>query len=284
MTRRLMIFWDYDTQWGADRSRSTGGPKDWGRMEFENTERLLELHAFFSVPACFAVVGAAALPGERPYHDPNQIRRIAQMGHEVASHSMHHEWLPALSKNHLFQTLRQSKDALEQCLGKPVVSFVPPYNQPFDFPSRLSISLSERREVQVDRTDIPRMCAGLREAGYLFTRISYHPVYERIWRMGFGKQNGRLSKLERVKDVTCIRLKMRGGFPGEALAFLANSTANTSILVAYGHPHALHSGNAQDERYLIPFLEQVQQLVAAGELKIVLPRLLVHSHSSWNKA
>ena len=60
MAGKLIIFWDYDTQWGADRSRSPGGAKTWGNLEFENTERLLELHAQYGVPACFAVVGAAA--------------------------------------------------------------------------------------------------------------------------------------------------------------------------------------------------------------------------------
>src|SRR5262249_26670813 len=90
----LVVFWDYDTAWGADRSREPGGPKSWGPLEFEHTERLLELHAEHGVPACFAVVGAAALPGERPYHDPGQIRRIAAAGHEIGSHSFRHEWLP----------------------------------------------------------------------------------------------------------------------------------------------------------------------------------------------
>src|SRR5438309_3867691 len=90
----LVFFWDYDTQWGGDRSRSPGGRKAWGAAEFENTELLLELHAAHDLPACFAVVGAAALPGERPYHDQAQIRRIACAGHEIASHGFEHEWLP----------------------------------------------------------------------------------------------------------------------------------------------------------------------------------------------
>ena len=45
MTGRLLLFWDYDTQWGADRSRSGNGPKAWGEDEFVNTERLLPLLA-----------------------------------------------------------------------------------------------------------------------------------------------------------------------------------------------------------------------------------------------
>ena len=135
----FMIFWDYDTQWGADRSRSNGGPKKWGPQEFENTERLLDLHAEYNIRACFAVVGAAALPGPRPYHDPDQIRRIHAAGHEVGSHSFHHDWLPGLNREALNETLARSKAALEDCIGAEAISFLPPWNPPFDYPRRLSI-------------------------------------------------------------------------------------------------------------------------------------------------
>src|SRR6476661_7448064 len=61
----LLFFWDYDTQWGADADRvnKPGSNTSWHRFEMENTERLLDLHAQYNVPACFAVVGASALPG-----------------------------------------------------------------------------------------------------------------------------------------------------------------------------------------------------------------------------
>ena len=36
---RLIFFWDYDTQWGGDRSRLPGGRKEWGRLDFENAAR-----------------------------------------------------------------------------------------------------------------------------------------------------------------------------------------------------------------------------------------------------
>jgi len=145
VTGTLLFFWDYDTQWGADRSRNPSRSRTWGQFDFEHTERLLELHAEYVVPACFAVVGAAALPGQRPYSDPAQVRRIHAMGHEVASHSFRHEWLPGLDRHSLLEALRASKNALEQCVGASVISFVPPYNQPFDYPPGWSFSLSERR-------------------------------------------------------------------------------------------------------------------------------------------
>ena len=114
----VVIFWDYDTQWGADRSRNPRGAPTWGPLEFPNTDALLELHARYGVPACFAVVGAAALAGSRPYHDPDQIRRIHQLGDEVASHSFRHEWLPGFDPAALDETVRHSKDALDSASAR----------------------------------------------------------------------------------------------------------------------------------------------------------------------
>ena len=64
---RLVVFWDYDTQWGADADARRGLPPAPGALEFACTERLLELHARFEVPACFAVVGAAACAARAGY-------------------------------------------------------------------------------------------------------------------------------------------------------------------------------------------------------------------------
>src|SRR5207253_6695103 len=83
----LLLFWDYDTQWGGDRSRAGRGPQPWGALEFEETDRILDLLDAHGLRAAFAVVGAAALPGYRPYHDPVQVRRIHERGHEVGSHA-----------------------------------------------------------------------------------------------------------------------------------------------------------------------------------------------------
>ena len=275
--KKLLIFWDYDTQFGADRTRSSA-PADWGALEFDNTSRLLDLHASFGIPACFAVVGAAAQPGERPYHDPAQIRQIYAAGHEIASHSLYHDWLPGLNEAQLLDTLRQSKDALEQCIGAAVTSFVPPYNQPFDFPARGSFSLSERRAARGGRTDIPALCRALAETGYSFCRIAYQTPLERARRLlGFdGPQRpSRPTALEEVEGVTCLRLSHSAGFGGQIMADLG--APGSEFIVAYGHPHSLTRGGSQDERHYLPFLERVQALAAAGSLQVVTPRQLLSS-------
>ncbi len=271
----MLFFWDYDTQWGADRSRSPGGAKTWGRLEFENTERLLELHAKYNVAACFAVVGAAALTGHRPYHDPAQIKRIYSAGHEVGSHAFQHEWLPALNWKALLETLRSSKDALEQCVGAPVTSFIPPFNQPFDYIKKGSFSLSERRECGGERTNLRRLCAALGETGYSFCRVSYRPLSQRIAELLARRRLDRPSGREEIADITCVRLNTPGGFDAPAIKMLERCADEGGLAVVYGHPHSLLSGGTQDQTYLIPFLEKVDQLRQAGRLQVRLPSDIV---------
>ncbi len=272
---KLFIFWDFDAQWGAVRSRAPGGAKSWGPLDFENTERLLEIHAQAGIPACFAVVGAVALIGERPRHDPALVRRISSMGHEIASHSMYHEWLPGMGYTKLIDSLRDSKNALEQAAGCPVLSFVPPFNQPVDHLPAGSISLSERMQAGKDRIDLRRLCQALGETGYRFCRVSYSPFFERFLRQLGLNRRSHPSFPEEINCITCLRLNTRAGFQRDALTLLDRCAQQGGLAVVYGHPHSLHSGNAQDELSLLSFLEKANSLIASGRLQAALPGQLV---------
>jgi hypothetical protein len=282
MTRpaTLLLFWDYDTQWGADRSRSGGGPKQWGALEFPNTEQLLEIHATYEVPACFAVVGAAALPGSRPYQDPDQIRRIHEAGHEVGSHAFKHDWLPGLNRRALLETLRESKDALEQCIQSGVVTFVPPYNQPYDYPQGWSFSLSERREAKEERTDLRRLCEALKETGYEFCRVAYRPLLQRLAERLRGRRLDQIAQREQISGVTCVRLNTPGGFDLPAQQMLDRCAEAGGLVVAYGHPHSLLSEGVQHKRHLLTFLEKVKDLRRQGRLQVRLPSEMVSDGES----
>ena len=156
----------------------------------------------FRLATLAAVVGSVALPGDRPYHDPKQVRQIHAQGHEVASHSHRHEWLPGLSPAQLMETLRSSKAALEDCIGSPVRSFVPPFNQPFDYLAGQSISFAERREAGARRTDLQRLCETLGETGYRFCRVAYRPLAQRLREWWAGRRLDRPSRVERIASVT----------------------------------------------------------------------------------
>ena len=267
----LLVFWDYDTQWGADRSRNPRSTKDWGALDFEYSERLLELHEQYDVAACFAVVGAAALEGTRPYHDPSQIRRIHAAGHEIASHAHRHEWLPGLSRTLLRATLAESRDALEQCIGDRVRTFVPPFNQPFDFARVGSISLAERREAGADRTDLVRLCETLAETGYEFCRVAYRPLHVRVAEWVTRRRLDQPERVSALRGVSCVRLNTPGGFDAPALAMLERAVSEGGMVIAYGHPHSLHAGNSQDERWLVPFLSRAKEHVRQGTLRVCRP-------------
>ncbi len=269
----LLFFWDYDTQWGADRSR-LGGAKNWGHLEFPNTDRLIDIHAEYDLPACFAVVGAAAFPGERPYHDPDQIRRLHAAGHEIASHSFKHEWLPALNAKALRETLRQSKDALEQCIGAEVRSFVPPFDMPMDYPAKLALNLTERREVKTERTDLPHLCEALAETGYQFCRVSYRPFYIRgLEKLLARRLFDRPSALEKIAGLTCLRTNMPPGFA--SLDILHRLAGQSGYIIVYGHPHHLSTDKVEGEKYLIPMLKRIRQLRDEGKLQVALPHQLL---------
>jgi peptidoglycan/xylan/chitin deacetylase (PgdA/CDA1 family) len=270
---QLIVYWDYDTQWGADCSRASGGPKTWGPSEFVHTESLLELHGAYRVPACFAVVGAAALPGERPYHDPGQVRGIAAAGHEIASHAFRHEWLPGLTGEPLRETLQHSREVLEDCIGAEVVSFVPPYNQPFDYWQSGSVSLSERREARSGRTDLPRLCEALRECGYRTCRVSYRPLLSRLLDLVARDRLERPSPPKTIGGITCLRLTT-AGFGTTAAAVLERVAREGGLAITYGHPHSLDRPGEQHRDLVMAYLRLARSLSDAGRLRFLLPREL----------
>ncbi len=267
----LIVFWDYDTQWGADRSRLGGGRRTWGALEFPCTDAVLDLHAEWAVPACFAVVGAAARPGRRPYHDPAQIRRIHAAGHEVASHSMRHEWLPALTGAALIETLASSRAAIEDCIGAPVLSFVPPFNQPFDYARAGSISASERREVPGRRTDLPALCRALHATGYRFCRVAYRPWLQRAREWMAGRRLDRPARPVRIEGVTCARVTCPAGFDAPVQSVLERLTSPRDVMIAYGHPHSLHEPGPQHLTPLRSFLRRVRALIDEGRIRVCRP-------------
>jgi peptidoglycan/xylan/chitin deacetylase (PgdA/CDA1 family) len=278
----VLLFWDYDTQWAGDVSRSGKGPQDWAN-EFENTERLLEMMHAYEMKSCIAVVGSAALSGERPYHDPKQVRAIHDAGHEVASHTHRHEWIPGLSHKQLIETLRSSKDTLEQCIGANVSCLVPPYNQPFDYLRALSISLAERREAGKGRIDLPALCEALRETGYKFCRVGYRSLSARIGDKIRGQRIYQPSQVEIIRGVVCFRTNSCG-FAPSAMSVLDRCLETKKTLVIYGHPHSLtNPKDPQRFELLEGFLKRIRELRKEGRIRVMLPREVVAEQTAVSR-
>ncbi|MBX7074756.1 MAG: DUF3473 domain-containing protein [Pirellulales bacterium] len=95
----------------------------WGERESRverNTERLLELLAAREVSGTFFVLGWVA----RRF--PALVRRIAEAGHELASHSFWHRLVYELSPEEFRRDLRDSRSAIEDASGHAVTSYRAP--------------------------------------------------------------------------------------------------------------------------------------------------------------
>lgn len=85
-----------------------------------NTERLLELYSRCSVRATFFVLGWVA------DRQPALIRRIADAGHEIASHGFHHQLVYSLSADDFRVDVRTAKTLLEDITGQRVRGYRAP--------------------------------------------------------------------------------------------------------------------------------------------------------------
>lgn len=96
----------------------------WGRQSprvERNVDRLLELMANHGGVRCtWFVLGWVA---ERW---PAVVRRIADAGHEIASHGFHHDLLDDLSPESFRDDVKRSKDLLEEIAGRPVMGYRAP--------------------------------------------------------------------------------------------------------------------------------------------------------------
>ena len=85
-----------------------------------NTDRMLELFAEADIRATFFVLAWVA------DRFPELIRRIADAGHEIASHGYHHRLVYDLTPDEFRQDVRRAKHALETVSGTPVHGYRAP--------------------------------------------------------------------------------------------------------------------------------------------------------------
>lgn len=57
---------------------------------------------------------------------PDVIRKIDERGHEIGCHSYRHTWLNKMKREEAMSDTRHAVDALEQCVGKKILSYRAP--------------------------------------------------------------------------------------------------------------------------------------------------------------
>jgi peptidoglycan/xylan/chitin deacetylase (PgdA/CDA1 family) len=82
-----------------------------------NTDRLLELLQEAGAHGTFFTLGWVAK------RFPRLVRRIADAGHEVASHGFWHQRIPTISEAEFREDVRSAKAVLEDATGVAVVGY-----------------------------------------------------------------------------------------------------------------------------------------------------------------
>ena len=97
--------------------------RQWQSLESRverNTEKILECLEAHHVKATMFVLGWVA---ERC---PQLIRRMAEAGHEIASHGYGHDLITVLTRDQFREDVKRAKAVLEDATGMPVIGYRAP--------------------------------------------------------------------------------------------------------------------------------------------------------------
>jgi peptidoglycan/xylan/chitin deacetylase (PgdA/CDA1 family) len=265
----LFLIWDYDTAIGQINATYPYNFRQEPILEeIENVNIILKLGADYGISMTFACVGLAGESGNYPYHVPEQIRRIHESGHEIASHSWKHEWFPFLEKEQIRRSLARSKLTLENCIGVPggVKGFVPPFSRPMSWYRKGAISLGDRAlGPWYPGADIGSLLKSVNEAGYTWCRLSYRPLWRRLADR-LQESNIRLKYWLKTHDIMIVPNNYCG-FDEPALKLVEMAAEKELPLVISGHPAGLSRMREESLEKFKIFLQRVSELQSKGKIK-----------------
>ena len=259
---KLIICWDYELQKGADTS--VLGYND-GIEDYNQTKFILQYLKERNIKTCFAVLGYAAEPGGLPYHAPEQIRQMAEEGHEVGSHTHNHKRISRLSYKELLEELRRSKDVIEKASGIECTAFVSPWDKPQYF-LKAAIDFKPNTFPRLSQLSRGKICLALKRTGYQTYRIA--PLTSRFNKLG-------LSRPFNVKGVINIPCKLSNGFGIDAKNLVKKAIEKKGLAVVYAHPRGLAHPGPQNRENFKSFIDFVSKQVEGKKLEIILPRDLI---------
>jgi len=266
-----MIIWDYDSALGQINSTM---PYNFRFRpiyeEIENVKYILSVAKNSDIKMTFACLGFAAEESAYPFGNPDQIKKIFDEGHEIASHSWRHEWFPFLTEKQIFKSLERSKSALEKCIGKEdiVKGFVPPHSRPMSWYKKFSFSLGDRSIYPIHKGgDTGYIIKQLSLLNYKWCRVlkSYKSVWEKV--LGSSDEEQFIfSKWEIHDDVICVPQHYTG-FDKPAIKYLEKAIEKNEALVIVGHPAALSREKEESLFHFNNFIEEVCKYKMNGRLE-----------------
>jgi peptidoglycan/xylan/chitin deacetylase (PgdA/CDA1 family) len=271
MPGSVVLIWDYD---GAIGQVNATYPYLFDEekiiQEICNVDTILELGQEYGITMTFACLGFAAEHGHFPYHVPEQIKKIHDSGHEIASHSWKHEWFPYLEREQIVRSLTRSKYALEQAIGVDgaVAGFVPPFSRPMSWYAKGAVSLGDRVfGPWYPGGDLGSLLKLVAETGYRWCRVSYRSLLRKM--IGASSDHEDVSEpWQHYKAVTCVPAHYVG-FDERACQLLENVNQNGGTLVVSGHPSGLSRNKEESLHSLIGFMQKLADYQKRGTLRTI---------------
>lgn len=106
-------------EWYIEKNYN-GGRTEMYRQYYGYLDQILDLLERKGIKATFFCVGRLAMDF------PNVVKQIAAKGHEVGCHSNTHQWLNKMTPKEVLEDTRMVVEALEQLIGKKVISYRAP--------------------------------------------------------------------------------------------------------------------------------------------------------------
>jgi len=260
---KLIIYWDYELQKGADTS--TLNYND-GLEDYKQTEFILKYLKKHDIKTCFAVLGYAAEKGKLPYHAPEQIRQIVEEGHEVGSHTYDHKRISTLNYKELFAELERSKEIIEKASRTKCISFVAPWDKPQYF-LRKTFDFSPNSLIpKKSSLNFNQICSALKRTGYKTYRIC--PLTSRFNKF-------KLAKSFKKRNVTCIPCRLSNGFSSDAKKLVKKAIQKKGLAVVYAHPRGLAHMGAQNKNCFEDFIPFIKKQINQRKLKVLTPQELI---------
>jgi len=261
----LAVVWDFDTAVGQVNAtypyHFRPAPLE---EELAAVAELEQVSVRLGLTMTFATVGLAAEDLDGPFGAGDELRNVHAAGHEVASHSWRHEWLPHLTTQQVRRSLVRSKLALERRIGAPraVEGFVPPFNRPMTWLARGEVHPGDRWAVPpAAGATLDSLIPTVAGAGYRWIRAGYG----RRW----GRARGdRLWPPEQVGGCTNLPLH-HNGFDRPAHDLLDEALARRRLVVLGGHPAGLFRHGEEHRDLVVGLLEAAARRRDAGDLDVI---------------
>lgn len=270
--KKIIVIWDFDGPIGQINSSY---PYNFQSIRFDeelnNVNYLIDYLKQAGIVNTFAVTGLSAEKGPWPLMFPDLINTLAEAGHEVASHTWRHEWIPLFTSDQIDKSLKRSRSAIQLAIHnkQDVYGFVPPFNRPMTWLADGNFSAGDRGWFPWFKTaDNGHLFKLLEKNGYKWVRISNKSLANRL-HLKPRKLTGCVRKVNKL----LVLENHYVGFDKHVIDYIMNTPADTYTVSA--HPLMLSKqGKTESKENFEQFVQFF--LGHSDTFEFVTPSQLLH--------